>query len=274
MQLVGRLRNRFTVLRILASSSDPKFRQLVETLKNAKFDFRRFEVTIQYRPRDWRFFFQALLHRSYLQFVDPEWGSNERLEFLGDSILNFVVADHLFHAYPDMEEGSLTKVRSRLVNRKILGQRSKELRLSEFLLLSASAAQSVEGGSDSILSDAYESIVGAIYLDGGFKPARNFVHVTILEKPDVIACAMNDDNFKSTLLEYAQGRGFGTPRYTVVKEDGPEHDRRFTIEVAIGTQTCGVGSGKSKKEAEQAAAAQALDQLHIHPLTPSTQDLP
>ncbi|MCU0412190.1 MAG: ribonuclease III [Bacteroidetes bacterium] len=265
MQLVRRIRNRLTALRILAFTSDERLRRLVGTLKSANFDFRQFEETIGYRPRDWRFFFQALLHRSYLQFVDGYWGSNERLEFLGDSILNFIVADHLYRAYPNMEEGNLTKVRSRLVNRRILAQRSKDLRMLDFLLLSTSAAQSVEGGSDSILSDAYESVVGALYLDGGFKPACAFVHRTILSNQEVIASAMTDDNYKSALLEYAQAHGFGTPRYTVVKEEGPEHDRRFTIEVAIGSSMCGVGTGRSKKEAEQAAAAQALDQLHTHP---------
>jgi ribonuclease-3 len=267
MQVFVRLRNRLTVLRILRSSSDARFREFVGTLRSAKFDFIRFERTIGYRPRNWQLFLEALLHRSYLQFVDSTWPSNERLEFLGDSILNFVVAEYLFHSYPDMEEGNLTKVRSRLVNRRILAQRSKELRFSEFLLLSASAAQSVEGGSDSILADSYEAVLGAMYVDGGLRPAREFVRRTILQKPDLIASALMDDNYKSALLEYSQASGSGIPRYTVIKEDGPEHDRRFTVEVAIGTQTCGSGSGRSKKEAEQAAAAQALERLTPHSIT-------
>ena len=269
MLLFDRLRSRLTLFRVQRSSSDPRFRALAATLQKEKFDFRRFEATIGYRPRDWRFFFEALLHRSYLQFLDPQWTSNERLEFLGDSILDFIVAEHLFLVYPDMEEGSLTKVRSRLVNRRILAQRSKELHLLDFLLLSASATQSVEGGADSILADAYESVLGALYVDGGLDAAREFIHRTILSKPDIIATSLTDDNYKSALLEYSQANGLGVPRYTVLREDGPEHDRRFTVEVAVGSHRCGTGSGRSKKEAEQAAAAEAVERLHTNPITTS-----
>ncbi len=228
------------------------------------FDFDRFARTIRYYPAKWKLFLQALLHRSYLQFADEKWDSNERLEFFGDAILNFIVAEHLFHTYPEMEEGSLTKLRSRLVNRKILAQRAKDMQLSDFLLLSSSAAQSIGSGSDSILADAFEAIVGALYLDGGLSAARKFIHATLLSNPDVFNTALTDDNYKSALLEYAQARSLGVPRYAVVREDGPEHDRRFTVEVLIGLQTAGVGSGRSKKDAEQAAAAQALDRIQSH----------
>jgi ribonuclease III len=209
-------------------------------------------------------FLQALLHRSYLQFIDNHWNSNERLEFLGDAVLGFVVAEHLYTTYPDMEEGDLTKLRSRLVNRRILAQRAKELHLSDYLLLSSSAAQSVDSGSESIIADAVESIIGALYLDGGLESAKKFIYVTLLEKPEVLNSAMTDDNYKSALLEYAQARSLGIPRYSVLHEEGPEHDRRFTIEVSIGVQSYGSGSGRSKKEAEQSAAAQALEYIQIH----------
>jgi ribonuclease-3 len=209
-------------------------------------------------------FLQALLHRSYLQCLDNNWNSNERLEFLGDAILNFVVAEHLYAIYPNMEEGDLTKLRSRLVNRRILAQRAKDLHLSDYLLLSSSAAQSVDSGSESIIADAVESIIGALYIDGGLKCAKKFICVTLLEKPEVLNSVMTDDNYKSALLEYAQARSLGIPRYSVLQEEGPEHDRRFTIEVSIGVQSYGSGSGRSKKEAEQAAAAQALEHIQIH----------
>lgn len=183
------------------------------------FDFDRFAKTIRYYPSKWKLFLQALLHRSYLQFVDEKWDSNERLEFFGDAILNFVVAEYLFQSYPEMEEGSLTKLRSRLVNRKILAQRAKDLQLSDFLLLSSSAAQSIGTGSDSILADAIESIIGALYLDGGLTAATTFIHATLLNNPDVFNSALTDDNYKSALLEYAQARSLGVPRYSVVRED-------------------------------------------------------
>jgi ribonuclease-3 len=248
-------------------SHDQQVKLLREKLRSTKFDFIRFTDTLHYYPCDWKLFLQALLHRSYLQFLDAHWSSNERLEFLGDAILNFVVAEHLFITYPDMEEGELTKLRSRLVNRKILAQRAKDLHLPDFLLLSSSAAQSIDSGSESIIADAVESIIGAMYLDGGLDAARKFIHAMLLKNPDVFNSAMADDNYKSTLLEYAQAHSLGIPRYVVIQEVGPEHDRRFTVEVFIGTQSCGKGFGRSKKEAEQAAASHALEYIQQHSFT-------
>ena len=121
--------------------------------------------------------FQALVHRSYLQFLSFQWESNERLEFLGDSILNFVVAEKLYLLYPNKEEGYLTKVRSRLVNRKILALHARDLQLADYLLLSHSAAQSIGNGSESILADAFEAVIGALYLDGGLEVAGQFVRI-------------------------------------------------------------------------------------------------
>jgi len=229
---------------------------------DAGLDFARFEKIIGYAPRDWNLFVQSLLHRSYLQYVDPRWKSNERLEFLGDSVLNAAVAEFLYKVYPDMEEGDLTKLRSRLVNRRILAQRAKDLHITDFLLLSSSAVQSIDSGSESILADAFEAILGAIYLDGGPGAARKFVHRTLLASGDVLSSVQADDNYKSALLEYAQRKSLGIPRYSVLREEGPEHDRRFTIEAIIGNQSYGVGTGRSKKDAEQSAAAQGLDKLH------------
>ena len=245
-------------------SRDGQFKLLVEKLRSTKFDFTRFTEIIHYYPSNWKLFLQALLHRSYLQFLGEQWNSNERLEFLGDAILNFIVAEHLFITYPEMEEGELTKLRSRLVNRKILAQRAKELHLSDYLLLSSSAAQSIDSGSESIIADAVESVIGALYLDGGLETARKFIYATLLKNPEVFNSAMTDDNYKSTLLEYAQARSLDIPRYSVIHAEGPEHDRRFTIEVLIGEQFYGSGYGKSKKEAEQAAAAQALEYIQLN----------
>lgn len=232
-----------------------------QQLSSKGFDFGRFEKTIGYAPKNWELFVQSLLHRSYLQFVDPQWKSNERLEFLGDSVLSSTVAEFLYDSFPALEEGDLTKLRSRLVNRRILAQRAKELHISDFLLLSSSAAQSIDSGSESILADAFEAILGAIYLDGGTNAAKQFVFRTLLADQEVLNSAQTDDNYKSALLEYSQRNSLGIPRYSVLKEEGPEHDRRFTIEVIVGNQSYGTGSGKSKKDAEQSAAAQALEKI-------------
>jgi ribonuclease-3 len=259
--IIDRLCCRFNLLCFSFFSRDVQVKSLVEKLRSTGFDFVQFENALQYRPRKWRLFLQALIHRSYLQLSKEGWESNERLEFLGDAILSFVVAEHLYKTYPEMEEGNLTKLRSRLVNRKILAQRSKELHLSDFLLLSSSAAQSIDSGSESIIADAFESIIGALYLDGGFTAAKRFIFAALLENPEVFNSAMMDDNYKSALLEFVQARSLGTPRYSVTQEEGPEHDRRFTVEVNIDAQSWGTGSGRSKKEAEQSAAADALERI-------------
>ncbi len=237
---------------------------LAPSFHEKNFDFARFEKLIAYRPKNWALFYQSLLHRSFLQYLNPQAQSNERLEFLGDAILNSLVADFLYRHYSTMEEGDLTKVRSRLVNRKALAQRAKELRISDFLLLSSSAVQSVDSGSDSILADAFEAIIGALYLDGGLKAAQAFVMRTLLSDTSVLTSANTDDNYKSALLEYSQGRSLGVPRYAIVREDGPDHDRRFTVEVFLGTESLGSGTGRSKKDAEQAAAAQALERINTN----------
>jgi len=241
-----------------------EIREIRKSLGSRKLDLEGFSHVIGYHPRDWRLFLQALLHRSYLQFVGEGWSSNERLEFLGDAVLNSVVAEFLYAEYPGMEEGNLTKLRSRLVNRKILAQKAKDLQLGEYLLLSTSAAQSVGSGSDSIVADALEAVIGALYLDGGHRTAKEFILRTLLHDETIISAALTDDNYKSALLEYSQGHSLGIPRYTVVREDGPEHDRRFTVEVFVGTQSVGLGIGRSKKDAEQAAASQALEKIQVN----------
>jgi ribonuclease III len=221
-----RLYNRFHPIRFSYLSRDAQYKSLIVRLCSNGFDFAGFEKAIHHRPRNWKLFLHALLHRSYLQMINEKWDSNERLEFLGDAILNFIVAEHLFKTYPDVEEGSLTKMRSRLVNRKILAQRAKGLHLSQFLLLSTSAAQSIDSGSESIMADAFESIVGALYLDGGLVTARKFIFDSLFDNSEIFNMAMTDDNYKSALLEYAQARSLGIPKYSVLHEEGPEHDRR------------------------------------------------
>ena len=260
----GKLYTWFLPRRSRLPRNSPDLNALTAAFSEKKFDFARFEQLLGYHPRNWNLFFESLLHRSYLQYLGPQVKSNERLEFLGDAILNFLVAEYLYRLYPSMEEGDLTKVRSRLVNRKSLAQRAKELRLSDFLLLSSSALQSVDSGSDSILADAFEAIIGALYIDGGLTSARNFVSQSLLADSSILNSALTDDNYKSALLEYSQARSLGVPRYTILREDGPDHDRRFTIEVFLGAESLGTGTGKSKKDAEQAAAAQALERINVN----------
>jgi len=263
---IYRLRCRFQLFRLSYFTRDVKLRSLIRKLHIEGFDFVQFGQSIRYHPVRWSLFLEALLHRSYLPTVEDKWKSNERLEFLGDAILNFVVADHLYRLYPHIEEGALTKMRARLVNRRILANRAREIHLPEFLLLSPSAAQSLDGGSESIISDAYEAVVGAIYLDGGLEEVKRFIDTSLLQNPETCSFALLDENFKSALLEYSQGRSIGIPRYGVVREEGPEHDRRFTVVVTIGGRPMGYGTGRTKKIAEQSAAEDALERLRKEPL--------
>lgn len=211
-----------------------------------------------YTIRDPNLFAQALLHRSYHQRSTVALLSNERMEFLGDSVLNLIVGEYLYGAFPTAHEGELTKMRSRLVNRKALSRYADTLELSEFIIMSQSAARSVGKGMDTIMADTFEAIIAAMYLDSGYEAARSFVERQVLTALRRGTVRTRDENYKSMLLEYAQAEGLGIPRYVIVKEEGPDHDRTFTVEVLLNNQTRGSGSGKNKKEAEQAAAARAL----------------
>jgi ribonuclease-3 len=226
-----------------------------------KTNIKKFQRLIGYSIHNQDVFVQALLHRSFLQRMSQPGHSNERLEFFGDSILNLIVAEYLYHHYPDAEEGELTKVRSRLVNRKALAAYAKEIKLSDFILMSTSAAQSVGKGADTIIADTFEAVIAAMYLDGGYEAARRFVERQVMSSLRKGSVITTDENYKSMLLEYAQSKGLGVPRYTIASEKGPDHDRTFTVEVTLDNVCRGSGSGKNKKEAEQAAASQALESL-------------
>jgi ribonuclease-3 len=231
-------------------------------------DLRHLQEASGYRIANPGYFEQALVHRSYLQIAEHEGiVSNERLEFLGDSILNMLIGEFLFHHYTDIQEGDLTKLRSRLVNRKALTLCARALKLESVILLNTSAEQSLEQGNDALLADAFEAIIAAIYLDSGssLKSVKEFLSRTLLTPQMFERILYIDENFKSILLEYTQARGSGVPRYMVVKEEGPDHERIFTVAVYVGDECLGKGQGRSKKEAEQQAAAEAIDRLEITP---------
>lgn len=240
----------------------PVASEFPECYKNI--ELQKFEQVAEYTIKTPALFYQAFTHRSYLQYSDkPGLLSNERLEFLGDSILNLVVAEYLYEKYPDADEGELTKLRSRLVNRKALAIFARELNLWDFLLLSSSASQAVGQGSDTILADGFEAVVGAMYLDQGIEPIRLFIKKRLFSAMRIKAIGMHDTNYKSLLLEYAQARGLAAPRYSVINSEGPDHDRFFTVEVHINNEVCGKGTGKNKKSAEQEAAAEAVSKFNI-----------
>jgi ribonuclease-3 len=205
----------------------------------------------------------ALTHRSFAKSNDNVWlPSNERLEFLGDSILGVIVSEFLYAKYPDKLEGDLTKLKSLLVNETTLWRTANALDLGQYTLLSQEEDRAGGRSRASINADAFESVIGAIYLDGGLEEARRFVDRHILTHIDKIASDETFRNYKGELLEHLQSMGTGMPRYEVSSEDGPDHNKTFTVVVFCNGRKIGVGSGFSKKDAEQKAAAQALATLN------------
>ena len=201
----------------------------------------------------------AFIHRSYLnEHPEEKISHNERLEFLGDSVLGFVVSEHLFIKYPTHAEGDLTNFRSSLVNARTLAEVSKKIGLGDFLLLSK--GEEATGGRDRqyLLANTFEALLGAIYLDSGIDQAKKLIHEELLPKLEHIIDKKLYKDFKSAFQEIAQEKQNTTPSYKVLDESGPDHNRTFKVGVFIGENQVGEGSGKSKQIAEQEAAASAL----------------
>lgn len=232
----------------------------------ASFDFKAFQENINYEIINKRIFINALTHRSFLKSKNLngiKLTSNERLEYLGDAILDSVVAEYLYKNFPLSEEGDLTKFRSVLVNQRFLAERSKEINLQHYLLAAPTALKSIDDGYDTILSDAYESLIGAIFLDRGYDAAKDFLNNQIFKKLDVKWLNQFDENYKSKLLEYTQANTDFVPDYKVINQEGPEHNKLFTVEVSINERALGIGKGRTKKTAEQEAASNALKNLDV-----------
>jgi len=206
-------------------------------------------------------FIQALVHRSYLEESKELIISNERLEFLGDAVLNLLVADYLYTHFPENDEGFLTKVRARIVNRRVLADAAEALSLVDFIIVGKNLFQSFKNGSRSVLSDAFEAIIGAIYLDSGIEETTKFVNRILIKPITKKDDFLRDENYKSQLLEYAQSKRMENPTYNIVSEEGPQHNRIFTIKVLIGNVEYGTGRGRNKKSAEQDAAKAAMIRL-------------
>src|SRR3989344_6875578 len=205
---------------------------------------------------------QALTHRSYIN-ENPSFhlSHNERLEFLGDAVLELIVTDYLFAKYPEKAEGELTSWRAALVNAKMLSSLGKEIGLSAFLLLSKGETRETGKSRDYIVANAFEALVGAIYLDLGYKKTDTFIGKFLLPKlPSIIEKELFRDA-KSTLQEVAQEKKGITPNYKVLKEWGPDHAKQFIVGVFLGEKKIGEGEGSSKQEAEVQAAENGLEAI-------------
>ena len=218
------------------------------------------EAAIGYRFVNISLLQNALAHSSY---ANERWHdslkSNERLEFLGDSILGMLVADHLYRSFPDRPEGELTRMRADLVCERSLAQIANRIALGEHMLLGKGEEQGGGRSRDSILADAVESVIAACYLDGGMEAAKQFVHKFVLDHVPVKG--LHNADYKTALQEQVQQKRNQVLSYVLVGESGPDHDKQFRVEVTLNGQVVGSGIGSSKKRAEQDAARDALEKL-------------
>ena len=206
---------------------------------------------------------QAFVHRSYLNESKEFPESNERLEFLGDAVLSFITSEYLFRTYPKYPEGTLTNVRSTLVKTTSLAITGAELSLGALLLVSRGEESSGGRTNQSLLADCFEALLGAIFLDQGIEVAKKFVEKVLLFKTEAIIKNKSYVDYKSLLQEIIQEETKISPTYTLIKSEGPDHNKTFYVEVMMGETPLGQGSGKSKQEAEQDAATKALEKRGV-----------
>ena len=222
-------------------------------------DFSEFESKINIKFKNQDLLKEAFTHRSYLN-ENPSWpvGQNERLEFLGDAVLELAVTDFLFMRFPEKPEGELTSFRAALVNANMLSSVAQDLGINDYLLLSKGESKDVGRARLFILANCFEALIGAIYLDQGYDSASRFIHENILPKMDEILNKKLFRDSKSLFQERAQEITGVTPSYEVVKEWGPDHDKHFVVGVYVGKELVAQGEGPSKQEAQQQAAMAGL----------------
>lgn len=219
-------------------------------------DVQQFQQNIGYEYRNRNLMLEALTHPSSGK-DGKSIKHNQRLEFLGDSVLSIIVSQHLFEHYTDLLEGQLTKLRASLVCEKSLHEFAKQISLGQFLILGNGEELTGGRARPSILADAFEAVLGSIYLDGGLEPARQFV-LRFIPKNMMLKDMSKSSDYKTTLQEIIQKNPEEKVEYVTVEEKGPDHDKIFTVEVHLNSNVIGVGEGKSKKQAEQCAAKEAL----------------
>lgn len=220
------------------------------------------ENSLGYEFRKPELLAHALVHRSWLSGKEmPYWENNERLEFLGDSILNMLVTEYLYKTYPHLPEGDLSKMKSIVVSGQALTKIARSWNLGEYLRVGKGEARNGGRNRDSLLEDAFEAILGAIYLDSDIRQCRKFLERHIFPNIQEVVSEENFINYKSALLEYMQARGLTPPDYELISETGPEHCKEFEMSLVFRGEEYGRGKGSSKKKAEQEVARKALERL-------------
>jgi ribonuclease-3 len=225
-------------------------------------DLHRLEETIGISFRNQALLEEALVHSSFLnENPDSLLQCNERLEFLGDALLDFVVGEYLYHRFPEMDEGPLTSLRSALIKAETLTRFAGAIQLGDYLYLSHGEDESGGRSREGLLGDAFEALVAAIYLDGGLDAVTEFVLRFVEPQTQEIMKGGLVRDYKSRLQEWAQREVQATPVYRAVLERGPDHAKEFTVEVLINGEVCGRGQGRSKQAAGQRAAQDALERI-------------
>lgn len=223
-------------------------------------DFSSFEKKTNIIFNDKKLLEQAFIHRSYInESTGSKLSHNERLEFLGDAVLELIVTDYLYKKYPDTDEGNLTAYRSSLVNAITIGETALSLGMNEYLLLSKGESKDIGKARSYILANTYEAYIGAVYLDRGYDVAEDFIAETLLDRIDTIVDKKLWRDSKSLVQEKSQEYINITPYYKVLHEVGPDHDKHFTVGIFFGDDLIAEGKGKSKQEAEQDSAQKALE---------------
>jgi len=228
--------------------------------KNIDSELKRLEKVLGVEFKDSKILLSAITHRSYLnEHREALQDHNERLEFLGDAVLELVVTDYLFNKYPQKPEGDLTAIRAALVNTISLAESSSSLGLNDFLLMSKGEAKDTGRARQYILANAFEAVIGALYVDQGYEAPKEFIASHLFGKTDRIVENRLWQDAKSRFQEVAQEHVSVTPTYELMNQEGPDHDRVFTIGVFLRKEKVAEGRGQSKQEAEQQAAEKAIE---------------
>ncbi len=229
-------------------------------MNSSRLDAKLLEKSINIQFKNKKLLQEALTHRSFLnESKKKSHQHNERLEYLGDAVLELITTEHLFKHYPERQEGDLTSFRAALVRTESLAETARKIKLGQFLFMSH--GEELGGGRNSnyILANAFEALIGAIYLDHGYETAKNFIVRNLIYKLDEIVKNRSDIDSKSKLQERSQEVFKQTPIYELIAERGPDHMKEFTLQVLIGNKVFGKGTGHSKQEAAQMAAKEALE---------------
>lgn len=222
---------------------------------------KELELVIGYEFKDPSLFINALTHSSYANENHWDMNDNERLEFLGDAVLGMVIANYLYRLFNQYKEGDLTKIRASIVSELALSEIARTIGLGEYLYLGRGESNTGGKERDSVLADAMEAVIGAVYLDGGIQKVEKFIINLFTPLMDKTLMGKGFQDYKTNLQEILQRNGSGEISYKTVSEMGPDHDKSFVVEVYYDGKIMGRGRGKSKKEAEQGAAREAVERI-------------